>query len=89
MYELSIPHTWTFIYLALYITSVHVPDKLAEGFVVSQRAVVFLGEDVVNILHAPVIQQLRWRLWLLQKQKYKNKLLKSNKKQMDTNENTR
>lgn len=37
---------------------VYLPDELAEGLVVGQRPVVFLSEDVVNILHAPVIKQL-------------------------------
>lgn len=45
---------------------VYLPDELAEGLVVGQGAVVFLGEDVVDILHAPVIEQLGRRLGLLQ-----------------------
>lgn len=35
-----------------------IPDKLTEGFVVGEGAVVLLGEGVINILHAPVLQQL-------------------------------
>lgn len=34
------------------------PDKLAEGLVVSEGAVVFLSKDVVNVFHAPGLQQL-------------------------------
>lgn len=36
-----------------------IPDKLAEGFVISERSVVLFTEDVVNVLHAPIIQKLR------------------------------
>lgn len=39
-------------------TRVPLPHKLAEGLVVGQGAVVFLAEDVVDVLHAPVIEQL-------------------------------
>lgn len=34
------------------------PDKLAEGLVVGEGAVVFLSKDMVNVLHAPGLQQL-------------------------------
>ena len=43
------------------------PDVLTESLVVSERAVVFLTENVVNVLHAPVIQELGRCLWLLTK----------------------
>lgn len=44
---------------------IHLPDELAEGLVVGQGAVVFLSEDVVDVLHAPVIEQVGRRLRLL------------------------
>lgn len=34
------------------------PDKLAEGLIVGEGAVVFLSKDVVNVFHAPGLQQL-------------------------------
>lgn len=34
------------------------PDKLAEGLVVREGVVVFLRKDVVNVFHAPCLQQL-------------------------------
>lgn len=34
------------------------PDKLAESFVVGESAVILLCEDMINILHAPVFQEL-------------------------------
>ena len=34
------------------------PDKLAEGLVVGEGAVVLLSEDVVDVLHTPSLQQL-------------------------------
>ena len=41
------------------------PDELAEGLVVGEGAVVLLTEQVVDVLHAPVVQQLGRRLGLL------------------------
>lgn len=41
-----------------------IPDKLAESLVVSEGAVVFLSKDMVDVLHAPVIQQLGGALGL-------------------------
>lgn len=40
------------------LRSIFVPDKLTEGLVVGESAVVLLREDVVDVLHAPVVQQL-------------------------------
>lgn len=37
---------------------VYSPDKLAEGLVVSEGAVVFLSKDMVNVFHAPGLKQL-------------------------------
>lgn len=34
------------------------PDKLAESFVVGESAVILLCEDMINILHPPVFQEL-------------------------------
>lgn len=34
------------------------PDKLAKGLVVREGVVVFLRKDVVNVFHAPCLQQL-------------------------------
>lgn len=31
------------------------PDKLAESFIVGESAVILLCEDMVNILHAPIL----------------------------------
>lgn len=45
--------------------STSLPDKLAEGFVVGQWAVVLLSEHMVNVFHAPVNKQLGWCLWHL------------------------
>lgn len=41
------------------------PDELAEGFVVGQSPIVFLGEDMIDVLHTPGIQKLRGTFWLL------------------------
>lgn len=34
------------------------PDKLAESFVVGEGAVILLCEDMINIFHAPILQEL-------------------------------
>lgn len=34
------------------------PDKLTEGLVIGEGAVVFLSKDVVNVFHTPGFQQL-------------------------------
>lgn len=47
------------------IRTISLPDILAEGLVVGEGAVVLVAEDVVNVLHSPVIQELGRRLRLL------------------------
>lgn len=42
-----------------------IPDELAEGFIVGQSSIVFLREDMINVLHTPGIQKLRGTFWLL------------------------
>lgn len=34
------------------------PNKLAEGLVVGEGAIILLREHVVNVFHAPVFQEL-------------------------------
>ena len=41
-----------------------IPDELAESLVVGEGAVVFLSEDMVDIFHSPVVQQLSGALGL-------------------------
>ncbi len=43
-----------------------IPDELAEGFVVGQSLIVFLGEDMIDVLHTPGIQKLGGTFWLLE-----------------------
>lgn len=46
------------------------PDKLAESFVVGEGAVILLCEDMINIFHAPILQELSRWLWLLCKENH-------------------
>lgn len=48
------------------------PDELTESLVVSKRSVVLLGKDMIDVLHAPSIQQLGGGLRLLEKNVQKN-----------------
>lgn len=49
-------------------TLMFLPDKLAEGLVVGEGAVVVLSEDVVDVLHAPGLQELRGAFRLRQEE---------------------
>lgn len=42
-----------------------IPDKLTESLVVSKRSVVLFSKDMIDVLHAPGIQQLGGGLRLL------------------------
>lgn len=49
------------------------PDKLAEGLVVGEGTVVFLSKDVVNVFHAPGLQQLGGAFGLTTRSSFENK----------------
>ena len=44
------------------------PDKLAEGLVVGEGAIILLREHMVNVFHAPVFQELSRGFRLLQRE---------------------
>lgn len=60
------------------ISAHNTPDKLTEGLVVSKGSIILFSEDMINVLHAPGIQQLGGSLRLLKKKnihKTKNEII--------------